>query len=104
MFSKEMPKIIRSFYRNIINKGKENGEIIRLGSNSYNIKNYKVYKWSCCNSNFPTFYSGGSYGKYNSLRDTFILLAKQKPEKSDETNLRLINIGLKNNFYENTIL
>ena len=59
MFSKEMPKIIRSFYRNIINKGKENGEIIRLGSNSYNIKNYKVYKWSYCNSNFPTFYSGG---------------------------------------------
>lgn len=38
MFSKDMPKLIRSFYRNIIRKGKENGEIIRLGSNTYNIK------------------------------------------------------------------
>ena len=100
MLSKEMKSVIRPFYRTIIKKGIKNNEPIKLGSiNNFNLKNYKIYDWTCTNPNFPNFYSGGCNGLYNSLRETFLLLSQQKENQHDEANVRLVTIGIKNNFY-----
>ncbi len=100
MLSKKMKSIFRPFYRIIIKKGLENGELIKLGSiNKPNSHNYKIYDWSCANPNFPDFFSGGSYGKYNSLRNTLRELSKQKYQQYDDRKLRLITLAIRYNLY-----
>ena len=103
MISKEMKSIIRCFYRTIIKRGLENNEPIKLGYKSrLNPKYYKIYEWSCFNPNFPDFFSGGSYGKYNSLRDTLLLVSKEPYEQYDITDLKLVTLGIYNNLYKST--
>jgi len=101
MLTKESINSIRHFYRTILKISRKNGEKINLGSNvsTINLKNYKIFEWDCSNKNFPKFYSGSSHGKYNSLRETFRLVAKETPDKYDLVNLKLITIGIKHNFY-----
>jgi hypothetical protein len=100
MLSKEIKSVIRPFYRTIIKKGIQNNEHIKLGSNNnLNLKNYKIYDWTCTNPNFPNFYTGGSNGLYNSFRDTFVLLSKKRENQHDEANIRLVTIGIENNLY-----
>ena len=101
MISKEMKSIIRCFYRTIKKRGLENNEVIKFGcKTNLNLKYYKVYEWSCVNPNFPDFFSGGSHGKYNSLRDTLLLVSKEPHKKYDDTDLRLVTLGIYNNLYK----
>lgn len=101
MLSKEIKSAIRCFYRTIIKKGHENNEPIKLGYvSSLNLKTYELYDWSCDNPDFPDFFSAGSNGKYNSLRDTLILLSKQSEGQDDINELRSVTAGIRNDLYK----
>ena len=96
-----MKSTIRTFYRTIIKKGLENGETIKFRSTIDNLRstNYKIYDWSCANPNFPDFFSAGSNGKYNSLRDTLRILSKKKSQSYDIGSLKLITLAIRFNLY-----